>query len=187
MRNTLLTFTLSLFIAFNGFSATPHMNRNDAKPTEAISYAENAPSYIGKEGETLSKKEAKKIAKKQKKAERLMKKLEKIKARSDDGGKVAAIVGYLGLIGFLISLLAIHEKGEELSAFHLRQSLGLTVVGLALGVIAIIPILGWIVAGVGGLLLLIAWIISLVGAINGTTKPVFLLGNQFQKWFSGIE
>ncbi|MEN0049948.1 MAG: hypothetical protein AAF806_22995 [Bacteroidota bacterium] len=163
------------------------MHKSEAVPSEAISYAETAPSAIGEDGKMLSKKEAKKLAKKQKRAERFMKKLEKIKARSEDGGKVAAIVGYLGLIGFLISLLAIHEKGEEFSAFHLRQSLGLTIVGVALGVIGIIPILGWIVAGVGILLVFIAWIIGLVGAINGTTKPVFLLGNQFQKWFSGIE
>ncbi|MEL6942736.1 MAG: hypothetical protein AAFO82_08715, partial [Bacteroidota bacterium] len=163
------------------------IKNNNVKQSEAISYAETAPSAIGKDAEKLTKKESKKIAKKQKKAERLMKKLEKIKARSEDGGKVAAIVGYLGLIGFLISLLAIHEKGEEFSAFHLRQSLGLTVVGLALSLLWIIPIVGWIAAAVGGLLVFISWIIGLVGAINGTTKPVFFLGEQFQKWFSGIE
>jgi hypothetical protein len=33
----------------------------------------------------------------------------------------------------------------------------------------------------------VAWLASIIKAITGSKKPVFFLGKQFQKWFSGIE
>ncbi|MEM0994246.1 MAG: hypothetical protein AAGI49_14500 [Bacteroidota bacterium] len=136
---------------------------------------------------TMSKKQARKALKQERKLQRLKKRVAKWQARAEDDSQTAAIIAYITLIGFLISLLALHEEGDEFSAFHLRQSLGIFVVAVALGIIGIIPIVGWIVAAIGSILLLIAWIIGLVGAINGSTKPVFLLGEQFQSWFSGID
>lgn len=179
-----LVFTLSLIITLILSATTLH-----AVPKSVYAVNEVAAvSAVKAPAEKLSKKELRKAAKAEKKQKKIQKKLAKIKAwLADDDGKTAAIVAYLTLIGFLVSLLALHEKGNELSAFHLRQVLGIAVTGLALGIVAIIPVLGWIVAVVGGLLLLISWIIGLVSAINGSTKPVFFLGKQYQKWFAGIE
>jgi len=79
-----------------------------------------------------------------------------------------------------------HKKGNAFSAFHLRQSLGIYLIGVILGVIAIVPIIGWIIAAVGVLLLFINWIIGIIGAASGSTKPVFLFGKAFQNWFKNI-
>jgi len=130
--------------------------------------------------DVLSKKELRQLRKQIRKNKRDSK---DVNAASE---KAAAIVGYIGPLGWLISYLAMHEEGNEFSAFHLRQSLGIIVTGIAFSIIAIVPILGWIIAIIGSLTLLVLWLIALVGAINGTQKPVPLFGNMYQKWFNGI-
>lgn len=135
--------------------------------------------------EPLSKKEIKHI----KRAVKAEIKASLIDVNEDDieDGKAAAAVSYLFLIGLLISILALHEEGNTFSAFHIRQSIGLTVVALILCVIVWIPILGWIAAIVGSLLVFISWIIGLINSLNGSSKPVFFFGKAFQKWFKGFE
>ncbi|MFK7950558.1 MAG: DUF4870 domain-containing protein [Saprospiraceae bacterium] len=110
-----------------------------------------------------------------------------IKSIADDDEKKAAIVAYITLIGFLISMFSLHKEGDKLSAFHLRQSLGLMVVGLCSSILLFIPILGWLAYGVIAILLLISWIIGLVSAINEEKKEVFFFGKAFQKWFKNIK
>jgi len=133
----------------------------------------------------LSKKEIKEI-KKTVKAE-IKASLNEVKENDIEDGKAAAAVAYLFLVGLLISILALHQKGNTFSAFHIRQAIGITIMGVILLVIAIIPIAGWIAAAVGALLLFISWIIGLINSLNGSSKPVFFFGKAFQKWFSGIE
>jgi len=133
----------------------------------------------------LSKKEIKEI-KKTVKAE-IIASLNEVKENDIEDGKAAAAVAYLFLVGLLISILALHQKGNTFSAFHIRQAIGITIMGVILSVIAIIPIAGWIAAAVGALLLFISWIIGLINSLNGSSKPVFFFGKAFQKWFSGIE
>lgn len=130
----------------------------------------------------------KKEKKAQRKMEKMQKRMEKFMPSSADGdSKTAAIIAYITLIGFLVSLLALHKKGDEFSAFHLRQSLGIGLVGLVGAVIlGLIPVVGWILLPLWSLLILVLWIIGLIGAVNGTKKEVFLFGKAFQKWFSGI-
>lgn len=102
--------------------------------------------------------------------------------------KTAAIVSYLFLIGWLVSLLALHEKGNSLSAFHLRQTLGLMLVSIVLSIgLGFIPIVGSILSGVFSIVILIAWIMGLISAINEEEKPTFLFGKMYQEWFKGIE
>ena len=47
---------------------------------------------------------------------------------------------------------------------------------LRTGVIAVIPILGWIVSFVGWIFLVVCWFIGFIGAIQGTEKPIPLIG-----------
>jgi len=129
----------------------------------------------------MTKKERKAVMKEAKKEVKAL-----MAADDVSDGKTAAIVSYLWLLGLLIAWLALHQEGNSFSAFHIRQALGIAIAGIALGIIAIIPIVGWIAAAVGGILLFIDWIIGFIGALSGTAKPVFFLGKQFQKWFSGI-
>jgi uncharacterized membrane protein len=79
-----------------------------------------------------------------------------------------------------------YDKKNAFAAYHLRQSLGLGITGLALSVINVIPILGWIVSILGTIFLIVLWVIGLMGALNGKEKPVPFLGEKFQEWFKNI-
>lgn len=101
-------------------------------------------------------------------------------------GKTIAIIAYITFIGLIIAFVLNMEKKNSFALFHIRQSLGLVLVALVLGVINIIPILGWVISIIGSIILFIMWISSLMSALNGNEKPVFLLGEKFQEWFKDI-
>lgn len=102
-------------------------------------------------------------------------------------GKSTAIIAYLTLIGLTVAFVQNAEKKNTFANFHIRQSLGLIYTGLALGLINIIPFLGWVICIVGMFALLILWMMGLFNAINGKEVPVPLLGSLYGKWFSGIQ
>ena len=97
--------------------------------------------------------------------------------------KTTAIISYLTLIGFIAAIIIHGNKKTKLGSFHLRQSLGLILTSLAIGMCMIVPILGWIVGFGGWIALLVFWVMGLISAINGQMKPVPLLGEHYQKWF----
>ncbi len=101
-------------------------------------------------------------------------------AKSNDveNGKVAAIVSYFGLLGWVVALILNNGKKSLFAKFHLRQSLMLNIAFL----IGMIPIIGWILA----IAVLVLWIIGLLGAINGEEKKVPFLGDKAQEWFKGL-
>lgn len=101
-------------------------------------------------------------------------------------GKTTAIVAYITLIGLIVAFVMNNEKKNQFANFHIRQSLGIGLTGLALGMINIIPILGWIISIIGFFVLFAMWIMGLISALNGKEKPVFLLGEKYQEWFKGI-
>ncbi len=102
-------------------------------------------------------------------------------------GKSTAIIAYITVIGLIIAFVQNSEKKNTFANFHIRQSLGLMCTGFALGLVNIIPILGWIVSVFGMIVLLILWISGLLNALNGKESPVPILGNLYNKWFSGIQ
>ena len=57
---------------------------------------------------------------------------------------------------------------KPLIRFHAWQSIFLNIAWFAISIIAIIPILGWIVFLVGMLVLFVAWIIVLLKALRGS-------------------
>ena len=100
--------------------------------------------------------------------------------------KTVSIISYLWVIGFIIGLVMHNNNKSELSAFHLRQMLGLLIIWLSTFVIGMIPIIGWFASVVIGLGSLVLWIMGFIGAMNGEKKPVPVLGEQFQEWFKGV-
>lgn len=103
-----------------------------------------------------------------------------------DEGKNISIIAYLTLIGLIIAFVMNNEKKNAFAAFHIRQSLGLMLTGLALSFVNIIPILGWIVSLVGVIILFILWISGLLNAINGKEAEVPVLGKFYSQWFKNI-
>lgn len=101
-------------------------------------------------------------------------------------GKSIAIIAYVTIIGLIVAFVLNIEKKNSFALYHIRQSLGLALTGLVLGMVNIIPILGWAIAIFGSILLFIMWIGGLMSAINGKEKPVFLLGEKYQQWFKDL-
>lgn len=97
--------------------------------------------------------------------------------------KNIAIIAYLTFIGLIIAIIMNNNGKAAFSSYHIRQSLGLNVTGLSLGVIGMVPILGWIVSVLGSFVLLYMWVIGLMNAINGKPTPCPILGEKYQEWF----
>jgi len=100
--------------------------------------------------------------------------------------KTIAIISYLTIIGWVMALIMrqSEEPKSELSRFHLRQSLGLIIVG----------VIGWyLLSWLAGLLnfwlllnafrigLLVYWILGLVNAIQGEKKYLPFIGEFFDE------
>lgn len=106
--------------------------------------------------------------------------------QSSDTSLSIATIAYITVVGLIIAFVMNKEKKDEFANYHIRQSLGLALTGLALGIISLIPFLGWIIYIVGILVLLYMWILGLMNAINKKEQPVPFLGEKFNEWFNNI-
>lgn len=100
-------------------------------------------------------------------------------ATNPDSGKNVAIIAHITIIGWVVALIMNNQNRTEIGSFYIRQVLGIGLLGLVVSWIPLINIIGWI-------FVVILWIMSLMSAINGTQKPIFLLGTQFQEWFKSL-
>ena len=87
--------------------------------------------------------------------------------------RITSVVAYLTWIGLIIAFVAGDKDGAK---FHLNQALVIWLAGIILGIVAVIPILGWIVGLVGSIFLFVCWIMRLVYAIQEQEKEVPILG-----------
>lgn len=101
-------------------------------------------------------------------------------------GKNIALIAYITIIGLIVAFVMNNDKKNPFATYHIKQSLGLAATGLALGIVGIIPILGWIINILGIFLLLYMWVIGLMNAINGKEVPVPILGEKYKEWFKNI-
>jgi len=102
--------------------------------------------------------------------------------------KTIAIISYLTLIGFIVALVMHGSKKTRLGSYHLRQSLGLMITSVAVVVVgmvlAFIPFIGWLADLALWFGLIVLWFTGFLAAVNGQQKPVALLGQHYEKWFS---
>ncbi|MEZ4786661.1 MAG: hypothetical protein R2790_01965 [Flavobacterium haoranii] len=101
-------------------------------------------------------------------------------------GKEIALIAYLTIFGLIIAFVMNSEKKYEFSTYHIKQSLGILVTGLAIGVIGVIPILGWIISVLGSFFLIFLWVMGLINAVNGKLFPVPVLGEKYNEWFKNL-
>nr|WP_321221578.1 YtxH domain-containing protein [uncultured Psychroserpens sp.] len=94
-------------------------------------------------------------------------------------GKNVAIIAHITLIGWIIAIIMNSSNKTDFGSFYVRQVLGIMLLGFVCGLIPVINLIAWILP-------VAMWVMSLIGALSGEKKPVFLLGNQFQEWFKGI-
>jgi len=100
-------------------------------------------------------------------------------------GKTIAIISYITIIGTIIAFIMNQDKRNTFASFHIRQSVGLFLLGLLVSFLSRFIHFGWVdtILSLGVFAL---WIIGLIGAIQGEEKSVPLLGDQFQEWFKNI-
>ncbi|ASS48064.1 MAG: hypothetical protein A3D31_00760 [Candidatus Fluviicola riflensis] len=102
--------------------------------------------------------------------------------------KTMGIVAYLSLVGWVIALVQNNDKkGYEktFTAFHLRQMLGIMIIGFCIWIIqiplALIPFIGFATSVVLSLGVFAFWILGIVGAANGQRKELPYIGEPIQK------
>ncbi|WP_341843635.1 DUF4870 domain-containing protein [Chitinophaga caseinilytica] len=93
--------------------------------------------------------------------------------------KTQSIVAYITIVGWIVALLQYNNGKDAAVRFHLKQSLGVMILGLALAVAVtvlttIVPALGYL--AYANVLVLILWILGIINAANGAQKPLPLVG-----------
>ena len=86
------------------------------------------------------------------------------------------VMGILAYILFFIPLVTGDAKKSPFVQFHTNQGLVLFIAGIASMVIAIIPILGWILAPILGIVVFVFAILGILNAVKGEKKPLPLIG-----------
>lgn len=93
--------------------------------------------------------------------------------------KVMAALSYLGIL-VLVPLLA--KKDSPYCQFHAKQGLVLFLSWIVIGIVSVIPILGWIVGILGSILLFVLFIIGIVNALGGKAKELPIIGQLGNKF-----
>ena len=92
-------------------------------------------------------------------------------AQDIEKNKVMAVLAY---ILFFIPLLA--AKDSKFARFHTNQGLVLFLGGIIASVVAVIPVIGWIVAPIAGLVITVLAVIGILNALNGRAKELPVIG-----------
>jgi len=100
-------------------------------------------------------------------------------------GKTIAIISYITFIGTIIAFIMNNDKKNSFAAFHIRQMIGLILLGIVINLIARVANLG-LISTILGFVPLIFWVLGFIGVLQGEEKKVPLLGDMFQEWFKGI-
>ena len=92
-------------------------------------------------------------------------------------GKGIAIAMLIVPILFFLPLVMEDKKHNQYLNHYSNQVLLNILLGVAISIVAIIPILGWIVGLAGCVILFINWIMLLIGILNGQAKKNIIYGN----------
>ena len=102
-------------------------------------------------------------------------------AASGLADNVAGALAYVTIVPAIIFLVMAPYNQNRFIKFHAFQSLGLALVWFCCSIVMIIPILGWIVGGLGLLAVFCAWVMCVVKAYGGTQFKLPLIGDQAEK------
>lgn len=89
-------------------------------------------------------------------------------------------LSYLGIL-FLVPLLTLKENA--FAKFHVKQGIVLTILGVAIWIIAWIPIVGWLIGLVVWIYILVMIIMGIVNSLSGKYWKMPVLGGLAQSWF----
>lgn len=103
----------------------------------------------------------------------------KTESKDVEEGKIFAFLAtFLSIIGFIIVMLT--KKDNKYAMFYAKQGLVLfiaaVIIGVAMWILILIPIIGWLAMIVLELILLILWFISWIYALSGEEKVIPIIG-----------
>ncbi|OMP30637.1 DUF4870 domain-containing protein [Mangrovimonas sp. DI 80] len=99
-------------------------------------------------------------------------------------GKTLAIVSYMTFVGLIIAIIMNLEKKNPFTSFHIRQMLGLILM-LLVSNVSEQYINSWL-GTVLWTITFVSWLFGLYNAIQGSDKPIPVVGEYFQEWFRNI-
>ena len=88
--------------------------------------------------------------------------------------KYLAALCYFNFLFGIIGLLA--EPNSRFIRFHLNQSLVLTIFSVLCTLVCIIPVLGWLIGSVGGVMVIVFVIMGIVRACKGEATELPIVG-----------
>ena len=94
-----------------------------------------------------------------------------IKAESKN--KTMAILARIFPILFFLPIIG--EK-DEFGTFHANQALLQLLLGIAISIVSIIPVIGWIVGLVGSIASFVFWIMGIIAVTKNEMKPLPVIG-----------
>ncbi|MCI0354257.1 MAG: hypothetical protein L0099_04330 [Acidobacteria bacterium] len=99
---------------------------------------------------------------------------------------MAGALAYVTIIPAIIFLVMEPYNRNKFIRFHAFQCLFMAAAGICIGIIAIIPILGWIVYIVGMLGLFVGWILCIVKAYGNEKFKLPIIGEFAEKQANAI-
>jgi uncharacterized membrane protein len=90
-----------------------------------------------------------------------------------NNNKVMAVLAYIWIL-FLVPLLV--AKDSKFARYHANQGIILFLASIVISVVGIIPVLGWIVSAVGGIIVFVLAIIGIINAAKGNAKQLPIIG-----------
>jgi len=94
---------------------------------------------------------------------------------SANDDKVIGILSYLGLL-WIVAYIIYNNKKSEYNIFHLRQGLGLLILGIANMIISAIPFIGWLIGFVVFIAIVVFMVMGIIAAANGEQKELPFIG-----------
>ena len=91
----------------------------------------------------------------------------------ENNNKLYNILAYVGIL-FLVGLIAAPNEPDV--KFHVNQGLVLCLLEIALGIIAVIPVIGWVVGFAGSIFCLVLAIMGIINASKSEQKELPLIG-----------
>jgi uncharacterized membrane protein len=107
--------------------------------------------------------------------------------------KTLSIISYITIIGWIIAYLNYKklENKDSLTKFHLKQSLGIAILGILLSVA--LTIIGMVVPTIASILslvnlvIVVLWVLGIINANNEQETPVPIVGGLFTNKFDFIK
>ena len=95
--------------------------------------------------------------------------------------KTPPAIAYITIIPAIVFLVMPPYNQSAYIRFHAWQMLFLGIAAFAIGIVGIIPILGWFIVLIGMPILLIAWLICLIKALKGEKFKLPFIGDLAEK------